>query len=210
MLNSFIGTQIDGVAGGIGHYNVLVNQATATKAAITSSSGASTVCGYVSGVFFLADAKQKSNNAVIQSCVVGGQFHVGDRLTASELAPGTVIVGLDSAGHTTEGLYTINAGQTISPELMTAAVVGWGLGAPTARFITNRTVGSDNNGVGLAQQSISDIPGTMALAAATVSTDDRLIYQPNPLHYDGMWYSEFGRRLYQAFIGQCTYHLPTC
>jgi hypothetical protein len=213
LANTYIDGQIDGTPGGVGRYNLLVDQASGlVKATIANSSGASTACGYVSGTSFLADPMANTNNAITASCVSGGKFQVGDTLSGGGLLAGTLITGLDAAGHTADGLYTINVGQTVDNEPMSATVSGWGKDASTARFILNRTAGAGSQSIGvrLAQQFVNDNPGATGLAATTINTNDRLIYTPNPLHYDGRWYSEFGRRLYQAFIGKCDYHTPTC
>ena len=117
---------------------------------------------------------------------------------------------LDSAGDTQSGLYRINVNQTLGPEPMTAMVPGWGAGADTAAFITYRTdYSGPPTGVQTAYVTLNDSQGA-ALKVTVVNVNDALKLTPSPIHFDGSWIAELGRRLYLGYLGQCDYNSPTC
>ena len=151
---------------------------------------------------------------VLRSCVSGGAFNVGDTLSGPGVLPGTIITGLDSAGDTADGLYTVNVNQTVAsadaPEAMTASVDGFGNGADTARFVLFRTFNNAGlTGVQVAQNYVNDQPVT-ALPTVTVNTNDALKATQLNKHFHTAWIAELGRRLYLGYLGACDYHSPTC
>lgn len=201
--------------GGTGTYNLQVYQATAFET-ITSSSGA--VCtsisgstgGQITGQFFVAYPQHSTSNTITTSCVSGGSFGVGNVLTGTGVLSGTVITGLDSAGHTADGIYTVNVNQTVASEAMTATVPGFGTGASTAKFVMFQTFGAGAaSGVQIGQDYVNDNAVT-ALTTRTVNTNDVLKATSNQIHYHASWIAELGRRLYTALVGGCDYHSPTC
>ncbi|MBV9511014.1 MAG: hypothetical protein JO303_12115 [Caulobacteraceae bacterium] len=213
--NTYIESQIGGAAGGAGTYNLKVYQTIASET-IFGSHGASCSNASISGSYFYAYPLAYSTNTVVKSCVTGGAFVVGDRLSGAGVAPGTSIVGLDSAGHTADGLYTVAVNQNVAsasaPEAMTAAVGGFGSGSNSAKFILFRTFEhpwSTPTGVQIAQAYVNDNASTV-IPAYTVNTDDALKATPTEIHYHAAWISELGRRLYEAYLGKCDYHSPTC
>jgi hypothetical protein len=212
---TYVGTQISGTTGGVGTYNLQVYQATAQAGeSITSSSGAVCDNGSINGEFFNAVPDSHTTTTITKSCVSGGVFGVGNTLSGTNILSGTTITSLDGSGHTADGIYYVNVNQTVgssaSPIAMTASVTGWGTGSDSAKFTMFQTFGAATaSGVQIAQQYVNDNLVT-ALKAITVNTNDALKATPAEIHYHTAWIAELGRRLYEAFLGQCDYHSPTC
>lgn len=212
---TYVDEQISGDIGGAGAYQLKVYQAVSPET-ITGSGGTSCSDASISGNFFYAYPLSYSANAIVQSCVSGGAFAVGDTLVGAGVMAGTTITALDSAGHTADGLYLIAVRQTVAspgaPEPMTAAVGGFGTGADTAKFLMFKTfshASANPTGVQIAQAYVNDHNVTQ-LSATTVNTDDALKATLTEIHYHAAWISELGRRLYRAYLGECDYHSPTC
>lgn len=212
---TYIDAQVSGQTGGPGQYNLKVYQAVSSEV-IGASGGAACRTGSISGPFFFAEPLKYTAQSVLESCVTGGAFKVGDVLSGAGVMPGTTIVALDSAGHTADGLYTVNVNQTVAsratPEPMSAQVGGFGNGSDSARFVmfrTFRNARSVPTGVQIGQAYVNDNAVT-SIPTVTVNTDDALKAELNQIHYHAAWISELGRRLYKGYLGTCDYHSPTC
>jgi hypothetical protein len=206
--HTIITSQIDGVPGGVGDYTLQTYQASGnTTERISGSGGESCSKAVINGMFLVA-LPLAATVRVTRSCVTGGVFSVGDQLSGDNIAPGTVITGLDSAGHTADGLYTVNVNQSVSEEALTGHLDGLGVGADTAPIVMFRTAlmpGKKPTGVQVSQDLLNDTG-----YATVVNTDDALHVTLLDVHYAASWIAELGRRLYQAYMGRCDYHSPTC
>jgi hypothetical protein len=200
--------QLDGDPGGVGDYSLQTYETTGnTVETIAGSGGASCSKAVINGMFMVALPLSATNRS-IRSCVTGGQFSVGDQLAGNHVAPGAVITGLDSAGHTADGLYVVNVNQSVPEQPLTGHLDGLGIGADTAPIVMFRTAvmpGKKPTGVQAAQNLLNDQG-----YATVVNTDDALHVNLLDVHYAASWIAELGRRLYEAYMGRCDYHSPTC
>jgi hypothetical protein len=206
--HTIITGQIDGVPGGVGDYALQVYETTGNRAeAIAGSGGATCSKAVINGRFMVALPLSATIRSV-RSCVSGGQFSVGDQLAGDHVATGAVITGLDSAGHTADGLYVVNVNQSLPEQPFTGHVDGFGTGADTAPIVMFRTAvmpGKKPTGVQVSQDMLNDQG-----YATVVNTDDALHITLLDVHYAASWIAELGRRLYEAYMGRCDYHSPTC